>query len=38
MDFQAACVMDGLTDDYESWSGELPETVHNGKATTYVLG
>lgn len=38
MDSQAAYVMDGLTDDYECWSGEPPETLHNDKATMYVLG
>ena len=35
---QAACLMDGLADDYEYWHGEHPEALHKGKTVMYVLG
>ena len=38
MDSQAACLMDGLTDDYGCYYGEHPETLHKGKGTMYVSG
>ena len=30
--------MDGLTDDYECWSGELPETLLKDETAMYVPG
>ena len=36
IDSQAACLMDGLTDDYECYHGEHPETQRKGKGTMYV--
>ena len=33
---QTACLLDGLTDDYEIWNGELPETLRKDKSVLYV--
>ena len=33
---QTACLLDGLTDDYEIWNGELPETLRKDKSMLYV--
>ena len=33
---QTACLVDGLTDDYEIWNGELPETPRKDKSVLYV--
>ena len=38
LDSQAACLIDGLIDDYECWNGELPEMLHKVKKVEYVLG
>ena len=38
LDSQAACLMDGLIDDYELWDGELPEMLLKDKIVMYVLG
>ena len=35
-DSQAASPVDGPTDDYESWNGELYGGLHKGKAVLYV--
>ena len=31
-----ACLVDGLTDDYEIWNGELPETLCKDKSVLCV--
>ena len=31
IDSQPACLLDGLTDDYEYWLGDLPEEHHGGE-------
>jgi len=36
IDSQAACLVDGPTDDYESLEGELYENLHKGNAVLYV--
>ena len=33
---QTARLLDGLTDDYEIWNGELPETLRKDKSVMYV--
>ena len=38
IDSRAASQMDGLADDYECWSGELPDALHNDKTAMYVPG
>ena len=37
-DPQVACLMDGLTDDYECCHSEYPGTLHKGKGAMYVSG
>ena len=36
IDSQLLCLVDGLTDDYEYWHGELPEALRKDKAVLYV--
>jgi hypothetical protein len=36
IDSQAACLADGPIDDYDSWSGELPEELRKDKPMLYV--
>jgi len=36
IDSQSARIVDGPTDDYERWRGELPEALHRGEAVLYV--
>ena len=36
MDSQAMCMPDGLTDDYESWDGEVPEVPRKNEEVLYV--
>ena len=38
IDFQAACLVYGPTDDYESWNGDLPDQLHKHKTVLYVYG
>jgi len=35
MDSQAACLVDGPTDDYESWDGEIAEEFLEEKMVLY---
>jgi len=36
MDSQSACILDGVTDDYEDWDGDLSEAQNEDKAVPYV--
>ena len=38
IDFQAACLVYGPTDDYESWNGDLPDELRKHKTPLYVWG
>ena len=38
IDSQAACLIDGLIDDYKCWNDELPETLRKVKKVVYVPG
>ena len=38
IDSDAARLVDGLTDDYEIWHGELPKALHKDKSVLYVPG
>lgn len=38
IDSQAACLIDGLIDDYKCWNDELPETLRKVKKAVYVPG
>jgi hypothetical protein len=38
IDSQAACLVDGPIDDYESWREELPEEPYKDKTMLYVHG
>ena len=35
IDSQAACLVDGPTDDYEGWNGEIAEELLEEKAVLY---
>ena len=36
MDSQPACLLDGVTDDYEYWYEDFPEAHHKDKTVLYV--
>jgi hypothetical protein len=36
VDSKAAPLVDELTDDYERWQGEIPETLHKDNSALYV--
>ena len=38
IDFQAACMVNEPTDDYEIWNGDLPDELHKHKTALYVRG